>query len=175
MKKNLITLAFTAAAIISSASAFATGGQVNFQGEIIDTGCDVVNTPSSPLIVNLGSVAKSEFAASGDTSAATGFTLKLTNCPATVSTAKIKFDGTAFNGDNSVLKLTQDSGVATGVGIQISDVADVLPLFQDSTAYALQSGSVENELNFTARYISVSDTVTAGPANSSANFSVTYN
>lgn len=175
MKKNLIAVAMASFTVFGAANALAAGGQVNFTGKIIDTGCDVVNTVSNPLVVNLGEVAKSEFTAAGDTAAATGFTLKLTNCPATVSAAKIKFDGTALNGDNSVLKLTPDAGVATGVGIQISDIADVLPLFQESTAYALQSGSAENDLNFTARYIAVSSAVTPGPANSSANFSVTYN
>lgn len=121
-------------------------------------------------------MARSAFNQAGDTAAATGFTLQLTNCPATVNTASVKFDGTAVNGDNSVLALTQTSGVATGVGIQLSDASNsVLPLFTESMAYSLQSGSAVNNLDFVARYISTSATVTAGPANSMASFTVNYN
>lgn len=176
MKKNLIAMAIAATAVLSASNAFAAAGQVDFTGEIIDAGCDVVNTQSSPLKVDLGSVKKSEFLGqSGTAVAARGFKVKLTNCPVTALTARISFDGVALNGDNRVLKLTQDSGVATGVGIQLSDAADVLPLFTPSTSYTLQAGSIVNELPFVARYISVSDTVTPGPANSTATFSVLYN
>lgn len=175
MKKNLIAVAFAATAIMSTASAFAAGGQVNFQGEIIDAGCTIVNTPSNPLTVTLGSVAKTEFTGAGSTAAATKFTLQLTNCPATVHNAMVKFDGTNVSGDTSVLALTQESGVATGVGIQLSDDANtVLPLFTSSKAYPLSS-TADNNLEFVARYIATSSTVTAGPANSTADFSVTYN
>ncbi|XUA18190.1 fimbrial protein [Citrobacter sp. OP27] len=175
MKKNLIAMAVAATGVLSAANAFAAAGQVNFTGQIIDVGCDVINTVSNPLQVNLGQVARSEFANAGDTAAATSFNIQLTNCPVTVGTASIKFDGTALNGDNSVLQLTQDSGVATGVGIQLSDQVGVLPLTQPSVAYTLQSGSTMNNLPFTARYKSVATTVTAGPANGVANFSVIYN
>ena len=175
MKKNLIAMAIAATAVLSAANAFAAAGQVNFTGEIIDAGCDVINTVANPLQVNLGQVAKSEFVNTGDTAAATGFNIQLTNCPDTVSTASIEFDGAALNGDNSLLELTQSAGVATGVGIQLSDQSGVLPLAQRSLAYSLQSGSTMNSLPCTARYKSVAATVTAGPANSVANFSVIYN
>ncbi|MFP2421501.1 fimbrial protein [Pseudescherichia vulneris] len=175
MKKNLIAMAIAATAVLSAANAFAAAGQVNFTGQIIDVGCDVINTVSNPLQVNLGQVARSEFVNSGDTAAATGFNIQLTNCPASIGTASIKFDGTALNGDNSLLQLTQESGVATGVGIQLSDASGILPLAQPSAAYALQSGSTMNNLAFTARYKSVATAVTAGPANAVANFSVIYN
>lgn len=175
MKKNLIAMAIAATAVLSAANAFAAAGQVNFTGEIIDAGCDVVNTPSNPLLVEMGSVAKSEFHASGDVAAARSFNVQLTNCPATAQTARVTFDGVALNGDNRVLKLTQDAGVATGVGIQLSDATSVLPLYTPSQSYTLQTGSAMNDLPFVARYISVSDTVTPGPANSTATFSVLYN
>lgn len=174
MKKNLLAVAVLASSVFGI-SAFAAAGQVNFTGEIIDAGCDVVNTIANPLTVNLGKVAKSEFTSGNTLAAATDFKIKLTNCPVTVGTASIKFDGVALDGDNSVLKLTQDSGVATGVGIQISDTAGVLPLFQNSAAYTLTSGSTMNNLPFVARYKAVSTTVTPGPANATANFSVIYN
>ncbi|MFV8868557.1 fimbrial protein [Serratia fonticola] len=175
MKNNVIAVAMAAAAILSGANAFAEAGQVNFTGEIIDTGCDVVNNMSNPLIVDLKKVNKSEFKNIGATAAATDFIIKLTNCPAIAQTASISFDGQALNNDPSILQLTQESGVATGVGIQLSDVIAVLPLRQPSVAYSLVSGSEENNLRFTARYKSVAADVNPGPANSTATFSVLYN
>jgi major type 1 subunit fimbrin (pilin) len=72
--------------------------------------------------------------------------------------------------------LTQQSGVATGVGIQLTDSDNtVLPLFTESKAYPLQPGTTVNNLDFSARYIATSATVTAGPANSAASFTVNYN
>ncbi|HGM5490691.1 TPA: fimbrial protein [Serratia fonticola] len=175
MKKNLIAVAVLASSAFG-VSAFAADGQVNFTGEIIDAACTVVNTPANPLQVTLGKVAKTAFTGAGSTAAATKFTLQLKDCPATVSSASVKFDGTSVSGDNSVLALTQDSGVATGVGIQLSDDANtVLPLFTASKAYPLQSGSSVNNLDFVARYIATAATVTAGPANSVASFTVNYN
>lgn len=175
MKNNVIAAALATVAMLSGANAFAAAGMVKFTGEIIDAGCDVVNNMSNPLIVDLKKVNKSEFREVGDTAAATDFKIKLTNCPATATTASISFDGQALNNDSSMLQLTQESGVATGVGIQLSDISSVLPLRQPSVAYTLISGSAENDLLFTARYKSVADDVTAGPANSTATFSVLYN
>ncbi|CAI1999561.1 fimbrial protein [Serratia fonticola] len=175
MKKNIIA-ATLAAAALTSVSAVAADGQVKFTGEIIDAACTVTNSPANPLSVVMGKVAKSAFAQSGDKAAATKFTLKLTDCPGTVSSATVKFDGTSVNGDNSILALTQDAGTATGVGIQLSDDSNtVLPLFTASKSYALQSGSVINNLDFVARYISTAASVTPGPANATANFSINYN
>ncbi|NTY88597.1 type 1 fimbrial protein [Serratia fonticola] len=175
MKKNLIAVAVLASSAFGI-SAFAADGQVNFTGEIIDAGCTVVNTPSNPLTVNLGKVARTAFKVSGDTAAATIFKLQLKDCPATVNTASVKFDGASVAGDNSVLALTQEAGVATGVGIQLTDDTNaVLPLYTASKAYSLQSGAAINELGFVARYISTSNTVTAGPANSMASFTINYN
>lgn len=175
MKKTIIAAALATAAL-TSVSAFAADGQVKFTGEIIDAACTVENSVTNPLEVTLGKVAKSAFTISGDKAAATKFTLKLTNCPDTVSSASVKFDGTSVNGDNSILALTQGAGVATGVGIQLSDDSNtVLPLFTASKAYSLQSGSVTNNLDFVARYISTAADVTPGPANATASFSINYN
>lgn len=175
MKKNIIAAAFATVAVMSASSAFAADGQVNFKGEIIDSPCEVVNSVSSPLDVTLGQVAKTAFTGTGSTAAATSFKLKLINCPATVTGASVKFDGAAVSGDNSVLALTDEDGVATGVGIQLSDASNaVLPLFTASTNYPLSSTEA-NELDFVARYVATSDTVTSGPANSVASFTINYN
>ncbi|WP_447867682.1 fimbrial protein [Rahnella bonaserana] len=174
MKKNIIAAAIAVSAILSASNAFSAAGQVHFTGEIIDAGCDVVNNVSNPLEVVLGRVAKSEFTQSGDTAGAQDFTIQLINCPVTSSTARISFDGDALANDPQYLQLTQVAGVAQGVGIQLSDIAGVLPLRQPSAYYNVLAAPAVNNLVFTARYKSVG-TVVPGPADAVASFSVLYN
>ncbi|MFV8869985.1 fimbrial protein [Serratia fonticola] len=171
MKKLVI-----AASIIASlsASAFADDGKINFIGAITDDACTVVNNMSNPLIVTLGTVSSTAFTTGTMTAAPTKFTIALTNCPASVTSAKVKFDGTANANDNTILALTQETGVATNVGIQLMDKSQaVVPLYTASTAYALTTG--DNDLDFVARYLATSLPVTAGPANSTSNFTIVYN
>ncbi|AHG20962.1 ferrous iron transporter B [Chania multitudinisentens RB-25] len=172
MKKNIIVATLVAAGAMGSVSAFAADGQINFTGEIIDSACEVVNNVSSPLNVSMGKIAKTAFSGKGSTAAATKFTLQLNNCPATLTGATVKFDGTTVAGDNSVLALT--SGGATGVGIQLSDSSSVLALNTASASYPLQSTGTNN-LDFVARYVATAATVTAGAANAVASFTINYN
>lgn len=174
MKKNIIVATLVAAAAMTTVSAFAADGQINFTGSVIDAACNVTNATSGSLDVSLGKVSKTAFAAAGDKTAATKFTLQVSGCPTGVDSVNVKFDGTTVAGDNSVLALTQDAGVATGVGIQLADASQsVLPLNTASTNYALTSGAAN--LDFVARYIATAATVTSGPANAVASFSIVYN
>ncbi|HHQ4306045.1 TPA: fimbrial protein [Serratia fonticola] len=177
MKKNLIAVAVLASSVFAVTAAAAADGQVDFVGKITDDACVVTNNPGSPLQVKLGEVATTSFnvggvPTAGVKSSATNFTIKLTGCPAAATQAAVKFDGIAVSGDNTVLALT--AGGATGVGIQLSDDANaVVPLFTASKSYPLVLGN--NDLNFVARYISTSSTITSGVANSTASFTLNYN
>lgn len=158
----------------AAATAQAADGTIQFNGTIIDAACTV--TPASAgQTVTLGQVSDSALSSVGATAAATAFQIDLTSCPAAATTAAIKFDGTPYQGDNSALELTNVSGVATGVGIEIRDADNsVLPLFTASNPVTLsQTGT--NSLKFSAAYVAKSATVTAGPADATATFSVIYN
>jgi major type 1 subunit fimbrin (pilin) len=86
----------------------------------------------------------------------------------------VKFDGTANTTVPALIALTPVTGVAAGVGIQIADVSGKeVPLFGTSDAFTLAEGS--NNLAFVARYYATAATVTAGPANGTANFTIIYN
>ncbi|MCS2158568.1 fimbrial protein [Scandinavium sp. H11S7] len=175
--KRLIALSMLSGAFIAAPATFAaTGeGQVNFTGEILDSACEVVDSLASPLSVDLGKVSKTVFTGVGSTTSPTSFKLTLKNCPASVSTASITFSGTANPDNAEVLALTAGADIASGVGIQLLDESSQpFPLYQPSVDHPLQS-SVDNELEFGARYIATSDTVTAGQADSVANFTVVYN
>lgn len=174
MENKFFAAAFITGAIISASSAFAEDGTVNFTGEITDEACIVDIGTNNTMTVELGKVARTAFEGSGSKSSATKFVLKVKDCPETVNGATVKFDGVGYEGDDSVLQLTQDTDVAKGVAIELSDQTQTkLPLFTASAPYTLTAG--DNELPFYARYIAMSDEVTAGPANSVTQFTLNYN
>ncbi len=174
MRKSFIAMLIATTSIFVANNALAADGTIDFTGEIIDNACELA-AGSDALKVNLGKVSKTALPSAGVTAAATKFTIKLINCPATVSTASVKFDAESYSGDDTVIALKQESGVATGVGIQITDDANtVVPLFTASKTYPLKEG-VENNLDFRARYLAKTDSVTAGLANANATFTINYN
>jgi major type 1 subunit fimbrin (pilin) len=177
MKKNIIVATLVAAAAMTTASAFASDGTINFTGSVIDASCNVTNAATGSLSVPMGQVSKSAFSAAGDTAAATKFTLKVTGCPTTTDGAvRVSFDGTSVSGNSSVLALTGagTAGVASGLGIQLSDATQaVVPLNVNSASYALTAGAAD--LDFVARYIATAAAVTVGSADATASFSIIYN
>ncbi|MBG0587265.1 fimbrial protein [Enterobacter kobei] len=176
MKKSIIAVAFATVAMLSAANAFAAAGTVNFTGEILDAACDV-SVASQNQTVALGSYNKSEFTAAGDVTAAKKFTIVLQNCPVAVTSAHVRFDGTPETTDSTLLAIDSSvAGAATNVAINLmtADKAQ-LPLHGDTAyRYPLVS-TADNNLDFYAQYKSTAASVTAGPANSVANFSVIYN
>lgn len=176
MKKNLLAMLIAGGSIFVVNNALAEDGTIDFTGEIIDNACELASG-SDALKVNLGKVSKTALPTTGSTASATQFTIKLINCPATASSAAVKFDADSYSGDSSVIALKNEPNVATGVGIQITDDTNkVVPLFTESKKYPLKTGAnVVNNLDFRARYIAKADTVTAGLANGNATFTINYN
>lgn len=174
MKKILCVTTLVAMGLGLSANALAEDGTVRFEGQLVTEACQVINDMNNPAQVDLGKVAKTALPTIGATAGSKKFTLALKDCPPTVNSATVAFSGTAEGGNNSVLALTQETDVATGVGIQISDISQsVLPLGVPSEAYSLVS-NVTNNLDFVARYIATTNNVTSGPANSVATFDISY-
>lgn len=175
MKNSL--MAATVLSVALSTNAFAADptngdGTVNFEGFVTDTTC-VVDTDSLDQTVVMGGVSKSSLASAGSTIGAKTFTLVLSSCPATVTSAKVRFDGIQVPGNNALLALTAGADTAKDVGIQISDANNnIINLYQDSAAYTLTTGV--NKLNFTAKYYAISDLVEAGDANAVADFTIVY-
>ncbi|WP_116340463.1 fimbrial protein [Enterobacter cloacae] len=176
MKKQLIMAMFAASSVLTMTNVFAAAGTVNFNGNILDSACDV-DVASQNQVVVLGDYNKTEFPVTGSRTAATRFDIVLKNCPVTVTSAKVRFDGTPDPTNANLLAIDSSvAGAATGVAINLmsADKAD-LPLHSSNNYSYVLSSTTDNTLNFYAQYISTEATVTAGPANSVANFSVVYN
>lgn len=125
--------------------------------------------------MTLGEVAVSTFGGTkGAQSSISPFKINLTSCPASAKTVKVKFENAPHPDDASLLAPNAVAGVATGVGILIADANNTIVRPRaTSAAYTLAVGT--NDLEFNARYQSTSATVTAGPADTSTNFTLIYN
>ncbi|BEO43964.1 ferrous iron transporter B [Serratia marcescens] len=171
MKKNLLAVAVLTASAFTT-SVFAADGKLNITGSITDQSC-TVDPDSQNKQVALGKIAKDAFPNAGATAGAKAFNLILKNCPATVTGATVRFDGTQVQGQSGLLKLTDAADVAGGVGVQLlDDASNVLNIGNDSRVYTLAEKK-DNVLGFVARYFAY-DTVSVGSANATANFTIVY-
>lgn len=176
-KSNIAKLAAIAFAGVLSQGAFAADGTVNFTGEITDTPCSI-SPASQNQIVPLGNVSTNVFTTAGKKAPAANFTIDLLNCSASAQGAKVTFEGTHDALLDTALAIANAGqvgvGAATGVAVALSDSADTpIPLGAASNSYVLGLGT--NSLRFKAAYVSTKDVVTVGPANASAQFTVSYN
>ncbi|WP_235589274.1 fimbrial protein [Type-D symbiont of Plautia stali] len=175
MIKKMSARALLLALSFSTFATFAADGTINFTGTITDATCKV--TPGSAnQTVALGTVSSTNFTAAGSQSSPTKFNIVLTQCPASASTARIKFDGPADASNSTLIALTSGTGVATGVGVGIyeADGTTQIPVATASASKTL-STTANTTFSFIAKYVSTSATVTAGTANAVSNFTVTYN
>ncbi|WP_312414907.1 fimbrial protein [Pseudescherichia sp.] len=171
MKKSI--LAGVVLGMLTCGMAHAADGQIKFTGSLTADACKIDPTSADQSVV-MGNVAVSALDKGIGTKAApTKFSIALTDCPATVTAAVVKFDGLSDSVNTDLLALDSDS-TASGVGIEIADsLGAVIPVHEPSPSYALAEGS--NTLDFIARYVSSAAKPTAGIANATSQFTLIYN
>lgn len=132
---------------------------------------------STSINVPLGDVKRTTFTGVGSTSTAQSFTVPLVCSRATkVSMTLSPSASGAYNASTGIINLdTPTSGKsATGIGIQLlySSAAKAL-----NTSFSVGSVTAAGNLNvpLSARYYQTATTVTAGQANGTATFTMTYN
>lgn len=142
-----------------------------------------VTTPLIP--VTLGSVKSSTFTTVGSKSPAVPFTIGL-NCSGVATNIAITFtDNNNAGNTSNILSLAPGTGLpnATGVGIQIvpQSTGTAVKYGMDSSVAGNAnqimlgaSNSTNQSYAFTGQYISTVSTVTAGPANGVATFTMSY-
>ncbi|WP_423061927.1 fimbrial protein [Citrobacter portucalensis] len=180
MKGKLAAVAFFTTMGMAS-SAMAQDGQINFTGKIIEAGCQINGKVNGTQDVKFGEIAKTAFTGAGTTAATTKFTLVLSGCPDDLlgRPVSVKYDGTPDTLNNDYLQITGygTDGIAKGVAIQLLNAdGSELPLGTASNAVTVNAdASKETNLDFFARYIATEAIVSAGDANSVANFTMSYN
>lgn len=177
IKSSFVRTLLTAAVIGGmSFTASAADGTINFTGTILDSAC-TVNTASASQTVNLGMVQRTAFAAAGDVAAATRFDIVLENCPDTVTSASVTFDGVANTANGNILALASGQ-TAEGVGVALfeADGVTAIPLGTKSASMTLDNAAEENSnvMTFIAKYQATQESVVAGTANATSDFTIIY-
>lgn len=179
---NILSKLFMLSIATAAFTATAADGTISFTGTILDSAC-TVDTDTVSKNVILGEIPKSSFKSAGDVAAATKFSIELKNCPGTVKTASIKFDGTPDLADSSILKLSSGQ-TAKGVGVAFfeEDGITPIPLATPSKSVTLNSAFsdsqttpiISTKMNFVAKYKATRAVVEAGTANATSDFTITY-
>jgi len=166
----------------SGAGTTINGGTVHFKGTLVAAPC-TVSDDSSDQTVKLGEYTTHHFAKKGALGVVKPFEIKLEDCDtSTARTAAVAFSGTADATDPTLLAVNPDgstsgSATATGVAIKIMDNASKIVKL-DGTSFTdktpIQDGDNTPALKFTAQYVGVSDSATAGDANADVSFIMQY-
>lgn len=175
MNKKLIFTAVLVGSAFASV-AHAADGTINFTGAIIDTACTVTPATATQTVA-LGSVNKTAFSGAGSSASPTKFSITLTSCPASVTTATVRFDGPTSAANSALLAITPSAGTEAknvGVGIYEQNASTLIPVATASASKTL-STTADTTFNFVAKYVATAATVEAGPANAVSDFTVSYN
>ncbi|TLU69450.1 type 1 fimbrial protein [Enterobacter sp. MF024] len=156
----------------AAAGTQSTGGVVEFSGEIVDNSCDVT-TSSKDVKVDLGKWSASYFTAANVETTKTPFKIQIDNCPTSVKTVAVLFDGQKDADDATLLAV---AGGAKGVGIKLyNGGASSSQVNLGSVSASVPVASGKATVPFFADYTSTVATVTSGAANGVANFLMVYN
>lgn len=166
MKKFAVAVAMMSAIGVAQAES----GTVTITGEIVNEACGL-SPDSVDKTVDLGKVPVSAFNGAGSRSEPVPFDLLLTQCDTMVSDAvNVTFTGAQAPGNPDLLATI---GTAKGVGVRLqAPNGDNVALGNPTADVRLTNG--DNILRFTAAYEAV-DAVTAGTADSVAQFDLIYN
>ncbi|EOX1905668.1 fimbrial protein [Salmonella enterica] len=192
--RNKIILAMAAAGMMYGASVFAadttptTGpfgsGKILFTGTITNSPCDIAPGDDA-ITVPFGQISYRKLNTADATTDSKPFTIHLQNCAfdpnettiagsaGKMSKVTVSFSGTADTSGKAYVS----TGKAQHVGVQLlkSDNTTIIepntPM-PDTDAQQLQAGN--NELNFFARLIALTDAATPGDVNASVTYTLKY-
>lgn len=142
--------------------------------QIVQPACEA---STSNISVPLGKFRKSTMASIGATTSKQMFTIPIT-CSKS-SSIKITIGGSIATNTvatQGVLKLDDNVGAASGVGVQLLKSDGVTPVTLGSEiGYGTSSMAGEYNVSFYAGYYRTQNEISAGVANSTATFTITYN
>ncbi|EBP4002406.1 fimbrial protein [Salmonella enterica subsp. enterica] len=196
--KSLLTIGLAAAGMMYGASVFAVEttpaagpfgeGRITFTGTITNSPCDIAPGDDA-ITVPFGQISYRQLKSENGVTKSKPFTIHLQNCafdpnstedksvPANsagkMSRVTVSFAGTGDDTHHAYIS----TGSAQHVGVQLlkSDNATIIepntPM-TDGDAQQLQAGN--NELNFFARLIALTDAATPGDVNASVTYTLKY-
>ncbi len=177
MKKTALVLAIAGLPLMAT-NAFANGGQIDINGQITDTTCNITigEDTTGNGTVTLPTVSSKLLAADGDIAGSTKFDIELSGCTGPETTVRAYFE--AIAGENSDDgRLVNNGGSAKNVDIQLLEADLATPVQIGNTAQrdgaytTIQSGAAV--LTYAAQYYATAQS-TAGDVKTSVNYVLDY-
>ncbi|EGP3502149.1 fimbrial protein [Salmonella enterica subsp. enterica serovar Newport] len=190
--KSLLTIALAAAGMMYGTSVYAvdppaTGpfgsGKITFTGTITNSPCNIAPGDDA-ITVPFGQISYHKLNAADATTKSEPFTIHLQNCAfdpdatkagsaGKMSKVTVSFSGTGDTTHHAYVS----TGSAQHVGVQLlksdnSTIIEPNTPMPDADAQQLQAGN--NELNFFARLIALTDAATPGDVNASVTYTLKY-
>ncbi|EKT1238209.1 fimbrial protein, partial [Escherichia coli] len=138
---------------------------------VTSSGCSISNV-NNIFNVDMGSVKKTEFSGIGSSPASSNTRDININLACDAGTkVSMQVDGNVINAANGILKLNNDTGAATGVGVQL--LYNNSPLTLSSPVF-IGTASTTMNIQLQSRYYQTQAEVKSGVANSVATFTMTY-
>jgi len=168
---------------LSPIASFAADGDITFTGKVTASTCSLKGFNGMPItssLMELASVTPSSFEAAAGYAGMQDFTIDLQDCDITTMTnARVSFSGTPDTVDNEILKNTETSTPATGVGIAIleNDGATLIDINGGlpSKSQALSAGNTELKFKVAYKANTATPAVTAGNVKAKTFVDITYN
>lgn len=143
---------------------------LRFKALIVDRTCTVA-PESKSIDVALGTWGTKNMINIGDQTRPIPFSIRLLDC--TAKNVSVSFNGPKYATNPQLLALTNDS-TAKNVAIQILNKDRILLPIGTFTNPTNINNTKDFRLNFFANYVAINKNVTAGRANSTANFILNY-
>ncbi|AHG22144.1 hypothetical protein Z042_22825 [Chania multitudinisentens RB-25] len=169
---------FTACALlIAGNSVAAPDGTLTFSSNVVGTAC-VVNPTQNVVIEDIPT---GMLLTVGSVVAARNFDIELSNCPSSIKSAKVKFEGTASSVDNTLFELDEPDSpnTAKGIGLQLRNnhsynTGYINPNTESySVTLDTTPGNI-NKLPFKVGYKVLNKEVQLGKANVTTQFTIVY-
>lgn len=160
--------------ILQSTPTLAHDGTINITGNITDNTC-TVSPDSQNFTVDMGNVASKQFYQAGDATNYQPFDIYLEKCGAAASGVTVSFTGPTDSLNPDLLQLNGGTSAASGIGLGIyNQDKSLISIGKESEQTTLTPNEATVTLSFYARYVADGASVTAGAANTSATFKLTY-
>lgn len=153
-------------------SAAAHDGTINIDGSIEEPGC-TISPDSVNQTISLGNIASSQLSQPGETSLPITFKISFEHCSSVTKTLALRFNGTSDSTNPDLVAIDSDPGAASGIAIAIKDsTSHLLPINTSTGTYSTPYSY--GSLTYYAQYMATKSNVTAGTANATVTFSMTY-
>ncbi|QLK61243.1 fimbrial protein [Enterobacteriaceae bacterium Kacie_13] len=164
-------------------ASLASDGDITFTGKVSASACSLKgfnNVASTSGLMALPNVTPDSFSGAGGYAGMTDFTIDLEDCDtSTMKNARVAFSGTPDTVDNAILKNTNASTPATGVGVAVLEnngttLVDING-GQSSMSQALTTGNTALKFKVAYKANTSTPAVTAGNVTAKTFVDITYN